>query len=397
MLHENCGFGTKAIHAGNVKDAQYGALTTPIFQTSTFVFDSCEQGGRRFAGEESGYIYTRLGNPTTSVLEAKIAALENGEACVAAASGMGAISSALWTVAAAGKHIIADGTLYGCTFALLNHGMTRYGVEVSFVDTSDLDEVRKALKPNTCAVYLETPANPNLKIADIAAVAALAHGYNKDITVICDNTFASPYLQRPLELGADVVVHSATKYLNGHGDVIAGFVVGSAEFCTQVRMFGLKDMTGAVMDPFTSFLILRGLKTLEIRMQKHCASAHAVAEFLYNHPAVDKVYFPGLVDHPGHDIARRQMSDFGGMISFEVKGGRAAGVKLVNALHLVTVAVSLGDAETLIEHPASMTHSTYTEEELAASGIAAGLIRLSVGLENSEDIIADLRQALDQL
>ena len=254
MLHENCGFGTKAIHAGNVKDAQYGALTTPIFQTSTFVFDSCEQGGRRFAGEESGYIYTRLGNPTTSVLESKIAALENGEACVAAASGMGAISSALWTVAAAGKHIVADGTLYGCTFALLNHGMTRYGVEVSFVDTSDLDEVRKALKPNTCAVYLETPANPNLKIADIAAVAALAHGYNKDIKVICDNTFASPYLQRPLELGADVVVHSATKYLNGHGDVIAGFVVGSAEFCTQVRMFGLKDMTGAVMDPFSAFL-----------------------------------------------------------------------------------------------------------------------------------------------
>ena len=198
MLHENCGFGTKAIHAGNVKDAQYGALTTPIFQTSTFVFDSCEQGGRRFAGQESGYIYTRLGNPTTSVLEAKIAALENGEACVAAASGMGAISSALWTVAGAGKHIVADGTLYGCTFALLNHGMTRYGVEVSFVDTSDLDAVRAALKPNTCAVYLETPANPNLKIADIAAVANIAHGYNKDIKVICDNTFASPYLQRPL-------------------------------------------------------------------------------------------------------------------------------------------------------------------------------------------------------
>ena len=397
MLNKDCGFGTKAIHAGNVKDTQYGALTTPIFQTSTFVFDSCEQGGRRFAGEEAGYIYTRLSNPTTSVLEAKVAALESGEACVAAASGMGAISSALWTVAGTGKHIVADGTLYGCTFALLNHGMTRYGVEVSFVDTSDLDAVRAALKPNTCAVYLETPANPNLKIADIAAVADIAHGYNKDIKVICDNTFASPYLQRPLELGADVVVHSATKYLNGHGDVIAGFVVGSAEFCNEVRMFGLKDMTGAVMDPFCAFLILRGLKTLEIRMQKHCANAKAVAEFLYDHPAVEKVYYPGLIDHPGHDIARRQMRDFGGMLSFEVKGGRAAGVKLVNALHLVTVAVSLGDAETLIEHPASMTHSTYTEEELAASGIAAGLIRLSVGLENAEDLIADLKQALDTL
>ena len=204
-------------------------------------------------------------------------------------------------------------------------------------------------------------------------------------------------LARPLELGAGVVVLSATKYLNGHGDVIAGFVVGSAEFCTEVRMFGLKDMTGAVMDPFTSFLILRGLKTLEIRMQKHCANAKAVAEFLYNHPAVEKVYYPGLIDHPGHDIARRQMSDFGGMLSFEVKGGREAGAKLVNALHLITVAVSLGDAETLIEHPASMTHSTYSEEELAASGIAAGLIRLSAGLENAEDIIADLKQALAQL
>ena len=397
MLNENCGFGTKAIHAGNVKDAQYGALTTPIFQTSTFVFDSCEQGGRRFGGEEAGYIYTRLGSPTTSVLEPKVAALEGGEACVATASGMGAISSCLWTIAAAGKHILADATLYGCTFALLNHGMTRYGVEVDFIDTSDLEAVRAHLKPNTCAVYLETPANPNLKITDIAAVAKVAHTYNKDIKVVCDNTFASPALQNPLRLGANVVVHSATKYLNGHGDVIAGFVVGSAEFCSEVRMFGLKDMTGAVMDPFCSFLILRGLKTLEIRMQKHCANAKAIAEFLDSHPMVEKVYYPGLKSHEGHDIAARQMADFGGMMSFEVKGGRAAGAKLVNSLHLVTVAVSLGDAETLIEHPASMTHSTYTEEELAASGIAAGLIRLSAGLENAEDIIADLKQALDQL
>ena len=397
MLNENCGFGTKAIHAGNVKDAQYGALTTPIYQTSTFVFDSCEQGGRRFAGAEGGYIYTRLGNPTTSVLEAKVAALEGAEAAVACASGMGAISSCLWTIAAAGKHIIADGTLYGCTFALLNHGMTRYGVEVDFIDTSDLNAVKSHLKPNTCAVYLETPANPNLKITDITAVADIAHGYNKDIKVVCDNTFASPALQNPLALGADVVVHSATKYINGHGDVIAGFVVGDADFCGQVRMFGLKDMTGAVMDPMCSFLILRGLKTLELRMARHCENARRVAAFLDAHDAVEKVYYPGLENHVGHDIAKRQMKDFGGMLSFEVKGGRAAGVKLVNSLHLVTVAVSLGDAETLIEHPASMTHSTYTEEELAASGIPAGLIRLSVGLENAEDIIADLKQALDAL
>ena len=397
MMNPNVGLGTKAIHAGNVKDAQYGALTTPIYQTSTFVFDSCEQGGRRFAGQEGGYIYTRLGNPTVSVLENKVAALECGEACVAAASGMGAISSALWTIAGAGKHIVADGTLYGCTFALLNHGMSRYGVEVSFVDTSDLAAVKAALKENTCAVYLETPANPNLKIADIAAVAEIAHAYNPAIKVVCDNTFASPALQNPLTLGADVVVHSATKYLNGHGDVIAGFVVGKADFIGEVRMFGLKDMTGAVMDPFAAYLILRGLKTLEIRMQRHCANAKAIAEFLDQHPAVEKVYYPGLKNHVGHDIAARQMKDFGGMLSFEVKGGRAAGTKLVNALHLITVAVSLGDAETLIEPPASMTHSTYTEEELAASGIPGGLIRLSAGLENAEDIIADLEQALAQL
>ena len=397
MMNPNVGLGTKAIHAGNVKDTQYGALTTPIYQTSTFVFDSCEQGGRRFAGQEGGYIYTRLGNPTVSVLENKVAALECGEACVAAASGMGAISSALWTIAGAGKHIVADGTLYGCTFALLNHGMSRYGVEVSFVDTSDLAAVKAALKENTCAVYLETPANPNLKIADIAAVAEIAHGYNPAIKVVCDNTFASPALQNPLALGADVVVHSATKYLNGHGDVIAGFVVGKADFIGEVRMFGLKDMTGAVMDPFAAYLILRGLKTLEIRMERHCANAKAIAEFLDQHPAVEKVYYPGLKNHVGHDIAVRQMKDFGGMLSFEVKGGRAAGTKLVNALHLITVAVSLGDAETLIEHPASMTHSTYTEEELTASGIPGGLIRLSAGLENAEDIIADLERALAQL
>ena len=397
MTHENCGFGTKAIHAGNVKDQQYGALTTPIYQTSTFVFDSCEQGGRRFAGAEDGYIYTRLGNPTVSVLENKVAALEGGEACVATGSGMGAISSCLWTIAGAGKHILADGTLYGCTFALLSHGMARYGVEVDFVDASDLESVRAHLKPNTAAVYLETPANPNLKITDIAAISEAAHAYNPEIKVVCDNTFASPALQNPLKLGADVVVHSATKYLNGHGDVIAGFVVGKADFISEVRMFGLKDMTGAVLDPFAAFLILRGLKTLEIRMERHCASAKKIAAFLDAHPAVEKVYFPGLAAHPGHEIAARQMADFGGMLSFEVKGGRSAGTKLVNALKLITVAVSLGDAETLVEHPASMTHSTYTAEELEASGIPAGLIRLSVGLENVEDIISDLRQALDAL
>lgn len=397
MNNDSFGFGTKAIHAGNVKDRQYGALTTPIYQSSTFVFDSCEQGGRRFSGEEGGYIYTRLANPTVSVLENKIAALEGGEAALATASGMGAISSCLWTIASAGKHIIADGTLYGCTFALLNHGITRYGVDVSFIDTSDLDALKSHLRPNTVAVYLETPANPNLKITDIAAVAQIAHAFNAEIKVVCDNTFASPVLQNPLSLGADVVVHSATKYLNGHGDVVAGFVVGKADFIQQVRLFGVKDMTGAVMDPFAAFLLLRGLKTLELRMARHSENAGKIARFLAEHPAVEKVNYPGLPTHRGHEIAARQMRDFGGMLSFEVRGGKEAGMKLVNALHLITIAVSLGDAESLIEHPASMTHSTYSPEELAASGIAPGLIRLSAGLENVEDLIADLRQALDQI
>ena len=397
MTDKNMGIGTKAIHAGNVKDKQYGALTMPIYQTSTFYFNSCEEGGRRFAGEEAGFIYTRLGNPTSTVLESKVAELEGGEAAAATASGMGAISSTLWSIAGAGKHIIADSTLYGCTFALLAHGLPRYGVEVSFVNTSNLDEIKANLKENTVAVYLETPANPNLKIADIKAIADLAHGYNKDIKVVCDNTFATPYLQQPLKLGADVVVHSATKYINGHGDVIAGFVVGSAEFVSTVKMFGIKDMTGSVLGPQEAFLILRGLKTFELRMKRHCENARMIVEFLDKHEKIEKVFYPGLESHVNHDVAVRQMKDFGGMLSFEVKGGKAAGIKLVNALKLCTIAVSLGDAETLVEHPASMTHSTYSAQDLKDAGIPEGLVRLSAGLENGEDIIADLKQALDQI
>lgn len=397
MVKENSGFGTKAIHGGKMKDTQYGALTMPIYQTSTFEFDCCEQGGRRFAGEEKGYIYTRLGNPSISAVENKVALLEGGEACAAASSGMGAVSACLWSIAGAGKHILADETLYGCTFALLNHGMTRYGVEVTFVDTSDLEQVKANLKENTVCVYLETPANPNLKISDIQAVAELVHAYNPAIQVVCDNTFASPYLQRPLELGADVVIHSATKYLNGHGDVIAGFVVGTEAFINEVKMFGLKDMTGATLGPFEAFLIMRGLKTMEIRMERHCANAKKVAEYLVKQEKVERVYYPGLETHPGYEIAKKQMQDFGAMISFEVKGGKEGGMKFVNSLSMIPIAVSLGDAETLVQHPASMTHSVYTEEELKAAGISAGLIRLSVGLENAEDIIADLELGFSKI
>lgn len=396
-MKKEYGFGTRAIHAGNKKDTQYGALTTPIYQTSTFVFEDCKQGGNRFAGEESGFIYSRLGNPTSSVLEEKIANLEGGEAAAVTSSGMGAITSALWTICKAGDHIIADGTLYGCTFAYLSHGISRYGVEVTFLDTSDMDALKAALRPNTKVVYLETPANPNLKITDIRAVSDLVHGFNPEIKVVCDNTFATPYLQRPLELGADVVVHSATKYLNGHGDVIAGVVVGKADYIAEVRLFGIKDMTGSVLGPFESFLILRGLKTMEIRMDRHCESAQKVAEFLKDHPAVESISFPGLPEHPGYEVAKKQMLKPGAMISFEVKGGRANGAKLLDSLEMCSLAVSLGDAETLIEHPASMTHSPYSAEELKEVGISEGMVRLSVGLENVEDIIADLKQGLDQL
>lgn len=395
--NNNHGFGTMAIHAGNVKDKQYGALTMPIYQTSTFVFDDCCQGGNRFAGEECGYIYTRLGNPTASVLENKLAALEGAEAAIAVGSGMGAISSALWTICATGSHVVADDTLYGCTYALLSHGMSRYGVEVSFVDTSKPEEVKAALKENTAAIYLETPANPNLKVVDLKLISEIVHNYNKDIKVVCDNTFATPYIQQPLQLGCDVVVHSATKYLNGHGDVIAGFVAGKADFISEVRMFGVKDMTGSVVSPFDAFLILRGLKTLEIRMQRHCSNAEKVAEYLNNHPKVERVYYPGLGSHPNHEVAKQQMKAYGGMISFEVQGGREAGAKLLDNLELCTLAVSLGDAETLVEHPASMTHSTYSPEALAEAGIPEGLVRLSVGLENCEDIIADLSAGLEKI
>jgi methionine-gamma-lyase len=390
------GFSTRQIHAGKEVNSA-GALCTPIYQTSTFEFASVEQGGARFAGKEGGYIYTRLGNPSLTQVEAKIASLENGEAAVAAASGMGAISSALWTSVVAGDEILADETLYGCTYALLMHGMSKFGVHVIFTDLSKPENLKKNLSRKTKVVYFETPCNPTMKVIDIAATAQTAHAFNPGIRVIVDNTFCSPYLQRPLDQGADVVVHSATKYINGHGDVIAGFVVGKADFIGQCRMFGLKDMTGAVMSPFDAFLIARGLKTLSIRMERHCSNAQKVAEFLHGHPAVAKVNYPGLDDFEGREIAKKQMKLPGGMMSMELKSDRTATAAALNKLELCTIAVSLGDAETLVEHPASMTHSTYTPEELKASGISEGLVRISVGLEDPEDIIEDLKTVLDTL
>lgn len=389
------GFGTMSIHTGNHKNP-FGALAVPIYQTSTFVFDSAEQGGRRFALEEEGYIYSRLGNPTTAVFEEKVAALEGGEAAVATSSGIGAITSTLWTLLKAGDHVIADKTLYGCTFAYLNHGIAKYGVEVEFIDTSDLELVRKTMRANTRVVYLETPANPNMKIVDIKAVAEIAHT-NSNTVVVVDNTFATPFCQKPLTLGCDIVVHSVTKYLNGHGDVIAGVVIGKKDMMDQIRLVGVKDMTGAVLGPTEAFYIIRGMKTLELRMERHCANAMKVAEFLESHDKVEKVYYPGLKSHEGYDIAAKQMIAYGGILAFELKGGFEAGKTLLNNLNMAALAVSLGDAETLIQHPASMTHSPYTREERLAAGITDGLVRLSVGLENIEDIIADLEYGLSKI
>lgn len=392
------GLSTRAIHAGAEKHAD-GALAVPIFQTSTFIFDSAEQGGRRFALEEGGYIYTRLGNPTTATFERRMADLEGGAQAIATSSGMGAVASVFWSLLSAGDHVVTDACLYGCTFALLQHSLKRFGVEVSFVDTSDLEQVKQAMKPNTKMLYLETPANPNLKIIPLKKVIDQVRSTHPQCCVVVDNTFATPVLQRPLELGADIVLHSATKYLNGHGDVIAGVVVTKTdELADAVRWVGLKDCTGAVLGPQEAFLVIRGLKTLALRMERHCENAATVAQFLADHPKVEKVFYPGLKDHKGHQDAMSQMSNKGGaVIAFEVKGGMDAGRTLMNSVKLCSLAVSLGDTETLIEHPASMTHSPYTPEERAEGGITDGLVRLSVGLEDVQDIIDDLQQALAQI
>ena len=396
MENNKLGFSTRQIHVGKYKNAA-GALCDPIYQTSTFEFDSVEQGGARFAGAEGGYIYTRLANPSTNSVEEKIASLENGEAAMATGSGMGAITAAIYCNVVAGDEIVADETLYGCTFAFLSKEITQLGVKTTFVDMNDLDALKAALTEKTKIVYFETPCNPTLKVIDIKATADAAHEFNKDIKVIVDNTFPSPYLQRPLDLGADIVVHSATKYINGHGDVIAGFVVGKKEFIDNLRVVGVGHMTGSVMSPFNAFLISRGLKTLSIRMDRHCENAMKLAKYLESHPAVAKVYYPGLESFEGHEVAKKQMSKFGGMMSIELKADRDLTAKTINKLKLCTIAVSLGDAETLVEHAASMTHSTYSAEELAAAGIPEGLVRISVGLEDAEDIIADFEQAFEDL
>ncbi len=392
---ETQGFATRAIHHGYDPMSHQGALVPPVYMTSTYAFPNAANGGERFANEREGYIYGRLGNPTQALLEQRLASLECGEAALATASGMGAISSTIWSLVESGDEIIADKTLYGCTFAYFQHGLSKFGVTVKYVDLTEPQKITAAITNKTRAIYFETPSNPNNRLIDIAAVSKAVHSH--DIKVIVDNTYCTPYLQQPLSLGADIVVHSATKYLGGHGDLIAGAIVGNQAVIDNIRLLGLKDMTGAVIAPMDAFLIMRGLKTLALRMDRHCSSAMAIAQQISDHAAVEFAHYPGLSSFLHHDLAKRQMSNFGGMIAFELKGGIESGIKFMDALQLVTRAVSLGDAETLVQHPASMTHSPYSPEERAFFGISDGLIRLSVGLESLHDIQLDIERALDSV
>ncbi|WP_273019690.1 methionine gamma-lyase [Oceanicaulis sp. UBA2681] len=386
------GFSTRAIHAGYEPAQEGGALVPPLHLSSTFAFETVEDAGAAFSGERPAHFYTRISNPTLDLLERRIADLEGAAAGVSFGSGMGAITSVLWSLLEPGDEILADKALYGCTFSFLNHGLARFGIKVRHVDMSDIDAVIAAFSDKTRVVYFETPANPTMTLVDIAAVSAVARAH--DVLTVVDNTYATPLITRPIELGADVVVHSATKYLGGHGDLVAGIAVGSVEVMERVRLYGLKDMTGAALSPFNAMLILRGLKTLSLRMERHSQTGLAVARWLHAHPQVRTVAYPGLEDGPQYALAKAQMRHFGGMIAFELEDGYEAGVTMMNAMKLALRAVSLGDAETLIQHPASMTHSAYSPEERALHGISDGLVRLSVGLEDADDILADLELAL---
>lgn len=390
--NEKMGFGSKAVHAGAIDCL--GSAITPIFQTSTFRFKDADQGARCFSGEEEGYIYTRIGNPSITELENAIAALEGGIGGVAVSSGMAAVNTVYMTFLGQGKHIVAHNSLYGPSRSVIETIYSKYGVESTFVNATDIDNIRKAIRPNTALIYLETPANPTMGIMDIKAVCELAHEHN--IPVCVDNTFCSPYLQQPLSLGTDVVLHSMTKFINGHADIVGGIVV-TKDKDVYTRLRTIMVNMGFNMDPHQAWLTRRGLKTLPLRIEKAQANAMKVANFLENHPKIEWVLYPGLKSHPQHELAKRQMKGPGAMITFSLKGGLEAGKKMMNNVHLALLAVSLGGIETLIQHPASMTHSKLTKEARESAGITDGLIRLSIGIENVEDIITDLSNALDKV
>jgi methionine-gamma-lyase len=390
---KNLGFDTKVIHAGGHHDA-YGSATVPIYQTSTFVFDNAQQGADRFAGATGGFIYTRLGNPTIAALERQMAELEGGFAGIATSSGMGAVSTVYMALLDQGTHMVGTASVYGPSRLLAEKHLSRFGVESSWIDTTNLEHIRRAMRPTTRIVYTESVANPTMDVTDIRGAAEIAHAHGALLVV--DNTFCSPYLHRPFEFGADVVLHSVTKFLNGHADVVGGIVVARDESLYR-KLRPMMTTLGCNMDPHQAYLVLRGLKTLALRIERAQQNAQTIAGWLEHQPQVEWVRYVGLPSHPQHDLARRQMSGFGAMIAFGLKGGLVAGRTVMDNVRLATLAVSLGGVETLIEHPASMTHAGMSREHREESGISDGLVRLAVGVEHVDDLIADLGQALGRI
>jgi methionine-gamma-lyase len=389
----NKGFSTKLIHAGDFEDC-FGSAVTPIYQTSTFAFKNAEEGAKRFKGEDDGFIYTRLGNPTIKALEDKLAALENGFGGVALASGMAAVSTVYAAILSQGDHMISTHAVYGPSRLLMEKYFRNFGIESTYMDTSNPLDVKKAIRPNTKLIYLETPANPTMELSDITAISKIAHEYG--ILVCVDNTFSSPYLQKPLDLGADIVLHSLTKFINGHADIVGGALIAKEE-AIFTKLQAAMRYFGGNMDPHQAYMVIRGVKTLAIRVQRSTENAKLVAKFLESHPKIKWVNYPGLKSHPQHELAAKQMKDFGAMLCFELNGGFEAGKKLMDSVHLALLAVSLGGVESLIQHPASMTHAGVPEEDRIKAGITSGLVRYSVGIEDVEDIIADLDQALSKI
>lgn len=394
MKHASTKLDTACIHAGQTPDKLFGGVSVPIFQSSTFAFEDAQQGAARFSGKDKGYKYTRIGNPTTAALECCIAELEGGAAGLATASGMAAISTVFMTFLGAGKHAVSTGSVYGPTRTLLENEMRRFGVESTFVDTADLDSVKNAIKSNTALIYVETPANPTLAITDIKAIAEIAK--KAGVPLVVDNTFCSPVLQKPLSLGADVVLHSMSKFINGHSDIIAGMLIAKTPEL-HAKMHKVLCQTGGTIDPHQAWLVLRGVKTISLRVKAAQANAMRLAEELEKHPKIEWVKYPGLKSHPQYELAKRQMAGPGAMISFELKGGVKSGAIVMDSVCLCTLAVSLGGIECLIQHPASMTHASMGAEARAQAGISDGLVRLSVGCEDYEDIKSDLFQALDKI
>jgi methionine-gamma-lyase len=391
--HSKLDFQTKCVHAG-IDEYEFGPVVPPIYQTSTFKFESAEHGASLFSGEKKGYIYTRMLNPTVEAMENAIAELEGGHKGLGCGSGMAAVHTIFASLTKAGDHVVCSSAVYGPTTTLLNTVMKKFGIETTFVDTSDTHNVLDAIKENTKIVYIETPGNPTLCLSDIKEISEIAHKHKAKVVV--DNTFMSPALQNPLALGADIVMHSLTKFLNGHADVVGGIIVVKDEE-TYIHFRKTLNQTGGVIDPLNSFLVHRGLKTLALRMEKHSSNAQAIAEWLETHPLIKWIKFPGLKSHPQYKTGQKQHKGPGGMITFELEGGIEAGRVLMNSVKLCQLAVSLGGVETLIQHPASMTHFSMGREAREAAGISDGLVRLSVGIENANDLIADLKQALDKV